>query len=47
LAPPAQKKLAGQEFVQSVTKEEKSLWWEESVKQVGFEPGVKELGSSE
>jgi len=31
--------------VESVLRTEVSLWWERFVKEVGFEPGVKERGS--
>jgi len=32
-------------YVESVLRPEESLWWEKFVKEVGFEPGVKEWGS--
>jgi len=31
--------------VESVLRQERSLWWERFVEEVGFGPGVKERGS--
>ena len=31
--------------VESVLRSEESLWWKTFMKEVGFEPGVKERGS--
>jgi len=42
---PAQKKRSSQESVESVLKEEQSLWWVGFMKEVGFKPEVKEWGS--
>ena len=32
-------------LVESILSPEGSLWWERFVKKLGFEPGVKEIGS--
>jgi len=38
----AQKKRSSHKSVESILRWEESLWWERFVKEVGFEPGMKD-----